>query len=66
MGTLLITQLRLHFASLPSQSTTSSELHMLPLFSFTTVTRPIVPPHNDTHGDELANSPSFPEQFISM
>jgi hypothetical protein len=27
---------------------------------------PIVPPHNDTHSDKLANPLSLPEQLIGM
>jgi hypothetical protein len=49
------------FGFLHSQSTTSLELHPPSSFPFTTV-----PPQNDTHGDELADSLSLPVQLISM
>jgi hypothetical protein len=34
-------------------------------FPFTVVT-PIIPPHNDTHNDELADPLSLSEQLINM
>jgi hypothetical protein len=55
------------FCLLPSQSTTSSELHLPPSLSFTVVPHMfIVPSYNDTHGDELAEPLSLPEQLIDI
>jgi hypothetical protein len=62
LPTLPTTQSCLHFCLLPSQSTTSSELHPPPLFSFTVIPRS----HNDIHNDELANPLLLTEQFIDM
>jgi hypothetical protein len=49
------------FYLLPSQSTTPSKLHRLSSFRSL-----IVPPHNDTHKNELADPLSLPEQLINM
>jgi hypothetical protein len=38
-----------------------SELHPSPPFPFT-----IIPPHNDPHGNKLADSLSFPKQLTGM
>jgi hypothetical protein len=63
--TLPITQSRLYFAfslarALYHRSSThrSRSLYCRPT--------PIVPPHNDTHGDKLADSLLLPEQLIDM
>jgi hypothetical protein len=52
---------------LPSQSTTSSELHPPSSFPFTVgCLTPIISPHNNTHGDELVGPFSLFEQLINM
>jgi hypothetical protein len=64
LTTLFITQPRLYF-TLPIQSTMPSKFHSSSLFLFIGLT-PIIHPHNDTHGNELANILSLLKQFIIM
>jgi hypothetical protein len=54
------------FCLLPSQTTTPLELHPPPSFFFHCYSMFIIPSHNDTYSDELADPLSLSEQLINM